>query len=74
MLLGWVESPGYPSGYQPHASLNWSRCAPKGHTLSIRLMHLDLEDSRDCENDGVKVRGQDSSKLFSLNILDKDIF
>ncbi|KAG7216990.1 hypothetical protein INR49_001644 [Caranx melampygus] len=55
MLLGWVESPGYPSGYQPHASLNWSRCAPKGHTLSIRLMHLDLEDSRDCENDGVKI-------------------
>lgn len=55
MLLGWVESPGYPSGYLPHASLNWSRCAPKGHTLSIRLIHLDLEDSQDCENDAVKV-------------------
>lgn len=58
-LLGWVESPGYPSGYLPHASLNWSRCAPKGHTISIRLIHLDLEDSQDCENDAVKVRGQD---------------
>nr|AIZ96980.1 complement component 1s [Oplegnathus fasciatus] len=55
MLLGWVESPGYPSGYLPHASLNWSRCAPKGHTLSLRLIHLDLEDSQDCENDAVKV-------------------
>ncbi|XP_076592574.1 complement C1s subcomponent [Chaetodon auriga] len=55
MLLGWVESPGYPSGYLPHASLNWSRCAPKGHILSIRLIHLDLEDSQDCENDAVKV-------------------
>ncbi|XP_051263035.1 uncharacterized protein LOC127367322 [Dicentrarchus labrax] len=54
-LLGWVESPGYPTGYLPHASLNWSRCAPKGHTLSIRLIHLDLEDSKDCENDAVKV-------------------
>ncbi|XP_034553132.1 complement C1s subcomponent-like [Notolabrus celidotus] len=54
-LLGWVESPGYPKGYLPHASLNWSRCAPKGHTLSIRLIHLDLEDSQDCENDAVKV-------------------
>ncbi|XP_065813950.1 ovochymase [Labrus bergylta] len=54
-LLGWVESPGYPSGYLPHASLNWSRCAPKGHTISIRFIHLDLEDSRDCENDAVKV-------------------
>lgn len=55
ILLGWVESPGYPSGYLPHASLNWSRCAPKGHTISIRLIHLDLEDSHDCENDAVKV-------------------
>ncbi|XP_027145522.1 complement C1s subcomponent [Larimichthys crocea] len=55
MLLGWVESPGYPTGYLPYSSLNWSRCAPKGHTLSIRLIHLDLEDSQDCENDAVKV-------------------
>lgn len=55
VLLGWVESPDYPSGYLPHASLNWSRCATKGHTLSIRLIHLDLEDSQDCENDAVKI-------------------
>ena len=58
MLLGWVESPGYPRGYPRHASLNWSRCAPKGHTLSIKLIHLDLEDSQNCENDVVKVRLQ----------------
>ncbi|XP_068425833.1 transmembrane protease serine 9 [Clinocottus analis] len=55
MLLGWVESPGYPTGYLPHASLNWSRCAHKGHTLSIKLIHLDLEDSQDCENDAIMV-------------------
>lgn len=62
VLLGWVESPGYPTGYSAHASLNWSRCAPKGHTLSIRLIHLDLEDSQDCENDAVKV----GSELYLL--------
>lgn len=55
MLLGWVESPGYPNGYPSHASLNWSRCASKGHTLSIQLLHLDMEDSQDCENDALKV-------------------
>ncbi|XP_047218033.1 complement C1s subcomponent-like [Girardinichthys multiradiatus] len=55
MLLGWVESPGYPMRYLPHASLNWSRCAPKGQTISIRLIHLDLENSQDCENDAVKI-------------------
>ncbi|CAJ1062513.1 complement C1s subcomponent-like [Xyrichtys novacula] len=54
-LLGWVESPGYPTRYLPHASMNWTRCAPKGHSISIRLIHLDLEDSQDCENDAVKV-------------------
>ncbi|XP_074539378.1 transmembrane protease serine 9-like [Halichoeres trimaculatus] len=55
ILQGWVESPGYPIGYLPHSSLNWTRCAPKGHTLSIKLIHLDLEDSQDCENDAVKI-------------------
>ncbi|KAM7383289.1 hypothetical protein PAMP_002956 [Pampus punctatissimus] len=64
VLLGWVESPGYPSGYLPHASLNWSRCAPKGHILSIRLIHLDLEDSQNCENDGVKISS--SGNLISI--------
>uniref|UniRef100_A0A3Q1KAJ8 Complement component 1, s subcomponent n=1 Tax=Anabas testudineus TaxID=64144 RepID=A0A3Q1KAJ8_ANATE len=69
-LLGWVESPGYPSGYLPHASLNWSRCASKGHTLSIRLIHLDLEDSQDCENDAVKVFS--NGKLISVLCGKKD--
>ncbi|KAF7226962.1 putative LOC107379532-like protein [Nothobranchius furzeri] len=55
VLLGWVESPGYPMGYSPHDSVNWTRCAPKGHSLFIRLIHLDLEDSQDCANDAVKV-------------------
>ncbi|XP_029958968.1 calcium-dependent serine proteinase [Salarias fasciatus] len=55
MLLGWVESPGYPTGYPPHASFNWSRCAPEGHSLSVKLIHMDIEDSWDCENDAIKV-------------------
>ncbi|XP_076010741.1 uncharacterized protein c1s.2 [Genypterus blacodes] len=54
-LLGWVESPGYPTGYMPHSSLNWSRCAPKGHVLSLKLIHLNMENSKDCENDALKI-------------------
>ncbi|XP_026173254.1 complement C1s subcomponent [Mastacembelus armatus] len=69
-LLGWVNSPGYPSGYLPHASLNWSRCAPKGHTLSIRFIHMDMEDSQDCENDAVKVFS--NGKLISVLCGEKD--
>ncbi|XP_024123552.1 complement C1s subcomponent [Oryzias melastigma] len=65
MLLGWVESPGYPSGYPPHATLNWSRCAPEGHILSLKLIHLDLEDSHDCENDALKVySGEDQISIL----------
>ncbi|XP_055780502.1 uncharacterized protein LOC129856819 [Salvelinus fontinalis] len=55
MLSGWVESPGYPRGYPPDASLNWSRCAPPGHTLALRLTHLDMEDSDGCENDALEI-------------------
>ncbi|XP_062393893.1 LOW QUALITY PROTEIN: mannan-binding lectin serine protease 2 [Sardina pilchardus] len=54
-LAGWVESPGYPRGYEPHAALSWSRCAPPGHTLTLTLVHLDLEDGYECENDVLKV-------------------
>ncbi|KAM9724043.1 complement C1s subcomponent isoform 2-T2 [Menidia menidia] len=64
MLLGWVESPGYPSGYPPHSSLNWSRCAPKGLSVSVELIHLDLEYSQNCENDAVKVFS--SGNLISM--------
>ncbi|KAL0985104.1 hypothetical protein UPYG_G00152940 [Umbra pygmaea] len=55
ILSGWVESPGYPRGYPPDASLNWSRCAPAGHALSLMLTHLDMEDSEDCENDALQI-------------------
>ncbi|XP_045574701.1 mannan-binding lectin serine protease 2 [Salmo salar] len=55
MLSGWVESPGYPRGYPPDASLNWSRCAPPGHTLALTLTHLDMEDSDGCENDALEI-------------------
>ncbi|XP_072536026.1 complement C1s subcomponent-like isoform X2 [Salminus brasiliensis] len=35
--------------------MNWERCAPAGHTLSLSIIHLDLEDSYQCENDALKV-------------------
>ncbi|XP_034029542.1 uncharacterized protein LOC117513470 [Thalassophryne amazonica] len=55
ILSGWVESPGYPRGYPPHSNLSWNRCAPKGHIISLKLIHLDLEDSQNCENDVLKI-------------------
>ncbi|XP_030639724.1 complement C1s subcomponent [Chanos chanos] len=54
-LVGWVQSPGYPHGYSPQSALEWKRCAPEGHTLTLTFIHLDLEDSQDCENDAVRI-------------------
>uniref|UniRef100_A0A3B1IZE8 Complement component 1, s subcomponent.1 n=1 Tax=Astyanax mexicanus TaxID=7994 RepID=A0A3B1IZE8_ASTMX len=52
---GWVSSPGHPGGYEPDIKMNWERCAPAGHTLTLSIVHLDLEDSHDCENDALEV-------------------
>uniref|UniRef100_A0A8B9RKJ2 Complement C1s subcomponent-like n=1 Tax=Astyanax mexicanus TaxID=7994 RepID=A0A8B9RKJ2_ASTMX len=54
-LAGWVSSPGHPGGYEPDIKMNWERCAPAGHTLTLSIVHLDLEDSHDCENDALEV-------------------
>ncbi|KAL7874653.1 hypothetical protein SRHO_G00056230 [Serrasalmus rhombeus] len=54
-LAGWVSSPGHPGGYEPHSEMMWERCAPAGHILTLSIIHLDLEDSYQCENDAVKV-------------------
>ncbi|XP_034144534.1 complement C1s subcomponent [Esox lucius] len=55
ILSGWVESPGYPRGYPPDSSLNWSRCAPPGHVVALTLTHLDVEDSDGCEHDALEI-------------------
>ncbi|XP_012684544.2 complement C1s subcomponent [Clupea harengus] len=64
-LAGWVESPGYPRGYEPFSTLTWARCAPPGHALTLALTHLDLEDGYECENDALKVYA-DGSLISTL--------
>ncbi|XP_062848643.1 calcium-dependent serine proteinase-like [Trichomycterus rosablanca] len=64
-LSGWIQSPGYPQGYEIDTNITWRRCAPPGHALSLTLLHLDMEDSIDCENDALKVF-VDSVPTFNL--------
>lgn len=54
-LTGWVQSPGHPRGYDPNSRLTWKECAPTGHRITLTLIHLDLEESFDCEDDSLKV-------------------
>ncbi|KAI5618151.1 mannan-binding lectin serine protease 1 isoform X1 [Silurus asotus] len=35
--------------------MNWTRCAPPGFTVSLNLIHLDLENSTNCEHDALMV-------------------
>ncbi|KAG7335478.1 hypothetical protein KOW79_000171 [Hemibagrus wyckioides] len=64
-LVGLIHSPGFPHGYGSNVSETWRRCAPPGHVLVLTLLHLDLEESFDCENDFLKIFEGDS-KLAQL--------
>ncbi|XP_051721162.1 complement C1s subcomponent-like [Ctenopharyngodon idella] len=64
-LTGWVQSPGHPRGYDPDSSLTWKECAPTGHRITLTLLHLDLEESFDCEDDSLKIFA-DEELLFKL--------
>ncbi|KAI4896909.1 hypothetical protein NFI96_031595 [Prochilodus magdalenae] len=65
-LAGWVSSPGHPGGYEPNSKMEWERCAPAGHTLTLSILHLDLEDSYQCENDALKIFGDNNLLLKNL--------
>ncbi|XP_072535268.1 mannan-binding lectin serine protease 2-like [Salminus brasiliensis] len=54
-LLGWINSPDYPLGYPNHISQNWSVCAPEGFSVSLTIIHLDLENSTQCEHDALMI-------------------
>ncbi|XP_048008378.1 mannan-binding lectin serine protease 2-like [Megalobrama amblycephala] len=64
-LTGWVQSPGHPRGYDPNSRLTWKECAPTGHRITLTLIHLDLEESLDCEDDSLKIFA-DEELLFKL--------
>ncbi len=63
-LAGWVQSPGHPRGYDPHSNLTWTKCAPTGHKITLTLIHLDLEESFECEDDALKVCEQNDNCIF----------
>ncbi|KAG7335477.1 hypothetical protein KOW79_000170 [Hemibagrus wyckioides] len=64
--VGLIHSPGYPHGYGPKESVTWIHCAPSGHVLILMLLHLDLEESFNCENDFLKVDDRNGSQLVKL--------
>ncbi|XP_060776963.1 mannan-binding lectin serine protease 2 [Neoarius graeffei] len=64
-LAGWIQSPGYPQGYDSDLHKTWRRCAPPGYILSLTLLHLDLENSYECENDALKI-SEDQNLLATL--------
>ncbi|KAI5106015.1 mannan-binding lectin serine protease 2 precursor, partial [Silurus meridionalis] len=64
-LAGWIQSPGFPQGYGPDLSETWRRCAPPGYVLSLTMLHLDLEESDNCENDVLEI-SEDHNSIVKL--------
>lgn len=65
LSAGWVQSPGHPRGYDPYSNLTWKKCASTGHKITLTLIHLDLEESFECEDDALKLYA-DEVLLFTL--------
>ncbi|XP_016320376.1 mannan-binding lectin serine protease 2-like [Sinocyclocheilus anshuiensis] len=65
LSAGWVQSPGHPQGYDPYSNLTWKKCAPTGHKITLTLIHMDLEESFECEDDALKLYA-DEVLLFTL--------
>uniref|UniRef100_A0A8C2FJ28 Complement component 1, s subcomponent n=1 Tax=Cyprinus carpio TaxID=7962 RepID=A0A8C2FJ28_CYPCA len=65
LSAGWVQSPGHPRGYDPYSNLTWKKCASTGHKITLTLIHLDLEESYECEDDALKLFA-DEVLLFTL--------
>ncbi|XP_052474293.1 complement C1s subcomponent [Carassius gibelio] len=65
LSTGWVQSPGHPRGYDPYSNLTWKKCASTGHKITLTLIHLDLEESFECEDDALKLFA-DEVLLFNL--------
>ncbi|XP_027005476.1 mannan-binding lectin serine protease 2-like [Tachysurus fulvidraco] len=52
---GWLSSPDHPLAYPSNSTKNWTLCASPGFAVSLTLIHLDLENSAECEHDALKI-------------------
>ncbi|XP_054858546.1 complement C1s subcomponent [Eublepharis macularius] len=54
-MFGEIVSPNYPQAYPNDALESWEINVPLGFGIRLYFTHLDIEPSRNCEYDSVKV-------------------
>lgn len=58
-ITGKFASPNYPSSYPVNIQCIWYIMASKGNSIGLTFESMDLEDSDECNNDYVEVKGGD---------------
>nr|XP_056703999.1 complement C1s subcomponent [Euleptes europaea] len=54
-MFGEILSPNYPQAYPNDALESWEITVPPGYGIRLYFTHLDIEPSKNCEYDSVKV-------------------
>ncbi|XP_014300186.1 dorsal-ventral patterning protein tolloid-like [Microplitis demolitor] len=52
----YLEAPNYPGLYEPNKQCYWFIKVPHKHHIEIKFHYFELEESKDCKNDFVKVQ------------------
>ncbi|XP_057322027.1 tolloid-like protein 2 [Microplitis mediator] len=52
----YLESRNYPESYEPNKNCHWNIKAPYKHFVVIKFHYFELEESKNCKNDFVKVQ------------------
>ena len=60
---GTITSPNYPSNYGSHADCSWRITVPNGFVVRLTFIVFDLESSRNCRYDYVKVEDTSGSLI-----------
>lgn len=51
-----LESPNFPNNYEPNKKCMWCLSAPRRHYFSIKFNYFDIEPSKGCINDYIKMK------------------
>ena len=61
-----IISPNYPSNYSNKELCNWEILAPKGHKIVLNFQDFNLERSRNCKHDYLKVSDAHLSQIQQI--------
>ena len=52
---GYISTPNYPNFYRPNSMYYWLLTAPRAQRIQIIIQDLEIEQSRNCDKDFLKI-------------------